>query len=97
MTIVNSNIHWHNTYDELPPQHHLVVALIESDSNDATHYPMVRYVKRCPIVGREEFTWKLVDYNPITEEETLQQSFTVMMWRYIYNSNGEIVTNERDL
>ncbi len=46
--------------------------------------PFVRKaVARFKAGGIPEWTWHLLDFDPDTEEEVLQQVFTVVAWRYV--------------
>lgn len=85
----NSEIGWTFRYwpdDFEPPVNTPIYILVEQDQVDPEQYPFVRKAvmikSNDPVIeGRLRWEWKLIDFDPETEEEILHQYYTVIGWR----------------
>lgn len=63
-----------------------VIALIENDCDNDAFVAKLIAVKGNGLSGVEGepfLIWKIIDFDPETQEETLQQSYTVVAWKYV--------------
>ena len=93
--MLNPNLdQWKFGKDEQPKPGTPVFILVEPDVILAVNedMPFVRMASR-HVWGTEQnlkpsyFYWKLLDFDPETEEEILQQCFSVIAWRYVEQPN----------
>ena len=83
--VMNSFIPWTLKSTAFPEPGKPVYILYEEDVVDPEVHPTVRRAvleERSPFAGQSLY-WRLLDFDPETEEEILQQYFTVIAWRYV--------------
>jgi len=76
---------WTTSPSALPEPGRPLWILVEHDAvqDEDVQAPFVRKaVARHDPGGVPEWTWRLLDHDPETEEAELQQCFTVAAWRY---------------